>query len=71
VTLAVKLDTQLRKAFAEYVRRSGKSKSQAARALLRSALGIKPADGADAEIVMAAVGKAKAQIGLEHRRGRT
>ena len=71
MTLAFKLDTQLRKAFAEYVRRSRKSKSQAARALLRVALGIRDVDGADAEIVMAEVGRAKARIAQEHRSRKT
>jgi hypothetical protein len=68
VTLAFKLDTQLRKAFTEYMRRKGATKSQAARALLRHALGVPERDGAAAEVVMRKVGDAKRAIATAARR---
>ncbi len=69
-TLALKLDTQLAKAFGDYLRHSPHGKrSRAGRELLRKALGITPKEGADAERVMDEVGAAKKKIAASARRG--
>lgn len=50
--LSLKLDSQLARAFKDYVSRSGKSRSKSARDLLRSALGVTAADAEAGERAM-------------------
>lgn len=53
--LSLKLDSQLARAFREYVERSGKTRSKSARDLLRAALGVAAADAAAGEEAMDAI----------------
>ena len=64
---AAKLDSQLARAFKEYVRRTGLTRSKAIRKLLRSALGVSDADGKAQEQVMDAIASANRAIGERAR----
>jgi metal-responsive CopG/Arc/MetJ family transcriptional regulator len=60
--ISAKLDSQLARAFKQYEQRSGLTRSKALRKLLRSALGIRDADGEAQEQVMDAIAKSNRAI---------
>ncbi len=67
MTLSGKLDSQLARAFRDFEERSGLTRSQAMRKLLRAALGIAEKDGIRQEAVMKKIADHNRKVGAAAR----